>query len=53
MWSAGLLENAIVGYVIGGDISLCTAGEERFQELVSSLTDLHTSINSYNSSQDC
>ena len=32
-------ENAIVDYVIGGDISLRAAGEERFQQLVSSLTD--------------
>ena len=32
-------ENAIVYYVIGGDISLCTAGEPRFQQLVCSLTD--------------
>jgi hypothetical protein len=33
------LENAIVDYVIGGDISLRAAGEERFQQLVRSLTD--------------
>jgi hypothetical protein len=32
-------ENAIVDYVIGGDISLRAAGEERFQQLVRSLTD--------------
>jgi hypothetical protein len=32
-------ENAIVDYMIGGDISLRAAGEERFQQLVSSLTD--------------
>ena len=32
-------ENAIVDYVIGGDISLRAAGEERFKQLVMSLTD--------------
>ncbi len=32
-------ENAIVDYVIGGDISLCAAGEECFKQLVMSLTD--------------
>ena len=32
-------ENAIIDYVIGGDISLRAAGEPRFQQLVSSLTD--------------
>ena len=32
-------ENAIVDFVIGGDISLRAAGEERFQQLVMSLTD--------------
>jgi hypothetical protein len=31
-------ENAIVDYVIGGDISLRAAGEPRFQQLVASLT---------------
>jgi hypothetical protein len=30
--------NAIVDYVIGGDISLPAAGEERFKQLVMSLT---------------
>jgi hypothetical protein len=31
-------ENTIVDYVIGGDIFLCAAGEERFKQLVMSLT---------------
>ena len=39
MWSA-TFENAIVDYVIGGNISLRGAGEPRFQQLlVCSLTD--------------
>lgn len=35
-------ENAIVDYVIGGDISLRAAGEPRFQRLVTSLTNGYT-----------
>ena len=31
-------ENANVDYVIGGDVSLCAAGEERFKQLEMSLT---------------
>ena len=34
-------ENAIVDYVIGGDISLHAAGEECFKQLVMSLTNLY------------
>jgi hypothetical protein len=35
-------ENAIVDFVIGGDISLRAAGEQRFQELVLILTGGYT-----------
>jgi hypothetical protein len=31
-------ENAIVDYMVGGGISLCTAGGQRFKQLVVSLT---------------
>ncbi len=31
-------ENAVVNYIIGGDISLRVAGEQRFYKLVETLT---------------
>ena len=37
-----LYENAVVDYVVSGDISLRAAGEERFQSFVSTLTNGYT-----------